>query len=74
MLATEKPPMLTPEQVAIRCQVHYRTVMNWIKSGELRAIRLVRGWRIEQSDLEAFLQRYSNEEGYVPEPRRTQAS
>ncbi len=47
--------MLTPEQVAQRCQVRPRTVLEWLRSGRLRGVKLGKLWRIEPTDLRAFV-------------------
>jgi len=47
--------MLTPEQVAKRLQVQERTILDWLRSGQLRGLKLGRLWRIEPADLQAFL-------------------
>jgi len=48
---------LTVEQVAKILQVHWQTVLTYIKTGKLGAFRLGRGYRIEPKDLEEFVQR-----------------
>ena len=47
----------TPKQVAEILQVNVRTVLNYIKRRELKAIYLKRGYRIEEKDLRAFIER-----------------
>ena len=46
---------LTVEQVADLLQVHWQTVLNYIKAGKLEAVRLGKGYRIEQSAIERFI-------------------
>ena len=46
---------LTVEQVAELLQVHWQTILNYIKSGKLRAIRLGKGYRIEKQDFDFFV-------------------
>lgn len=48
--------LLTVEQVALTLQVHWQTVLNYIKSGKLRAVKLGRGYRITPKDLEDFIE------------------
>lgn len=48
--------LLTVEQVAAKLQVHWQTVLNYIKSSKLRAVKLGRGYRIDPKDLETFLE------------------
>jgi len=45
----------TVQQLAERLEVAEATVRHWIKSGELRAIDIGKGWRIADTDLEQFL-------------------
>lgn len=45
----------TVKEVADRLRVSEATVRGWIKDGELRAIEVGKGWRIADSDLDAFL-------------------
>lgn len=54
--------ILRPEQVAERVQVHPRTVMRAIKTGELVASQLARRgcWRITEQAVEDWLETRSN--------------
>lgn len=45
----------TVQELAERLELAEATVRQWIKSGELRAIDIGKGWRIADSDLERFL-------------------
>lgn len=45
----------TVKEVAERLEVAEATVRQWIKSGELRAIYIGKGWRVADADLEAFM-------------------
>jgi len=45
----------TVPELAERLEVAEATVRQWIKSGELRAIDIGKGWRIADADLERFL-------------------
>lgn len=47
--------LLTPEQVAERLQVTRRTVYQWINDGKLPALKVGRGWRIDESSLDSYL-------------------
>lgn len=45
----------TVHELAERLEVSEATVRQWIKSGDLRAIDIGKGWRIANTDLEHFL-------------------
>lgn len=45
----------TVQELAERLEVSESTVRQWIKSGELRAIDIGKGWRIADTDLHHFL-------------------
>lgn len=47
--------LYTTEQVAKLLQVHPLTILKYIRSGQLKAIKLGRVYRIRQSALQAFL-------------------
>ncbi len=50
---------LTSRDIAIYCQVSKSTVLEWIKSGRLKAFRLPSGhYRIDKKDFRAFLEKY----------------
>jgi excisionase family DNA binding protein len=45
----------TVEQVAELLQVHWQSVLNYIKRGELKALKLGKGYRISQTALDKFI-------------------
>lgn len=45
----------TVPELAARLEVAEATVRRWIKSGQLRAIDIGKGWRIGDTDLAQFL-------------------
>ncbi len=47
---------LTVEQVASQLQIHWQTVLTYIKSGRLRAVKLGRGYRVDPKDLDDFVE------------------
>jgi excisionase family DNA binding protein len=51
----ENNNFLTVEQVAKALQVHWQTVLNYIKNGKLKAVRLGKGYRIAQESLNQFI-------------------
>lgn len=52
----------TVEQVASKLQIHWQTVLTYIKSGKLRAVKLGRGYRIDPNDLEKFIESIKTKE------------
>lgn len=64
----------TPPMVARTLGVTVGKVLEWVRSGKLRAVNLSEGssrprWKISPSDLEAFLATKSNQ-SQNPEPKR----
>lgn len=55
----ENNNFLTVEQVAEALQVHWQTVLNYIKSGKLEALKLGKGYRISQESLNVFIKQNS---------------
>jgi excisionase family DNA binding protein len=45
----------TVQQIASLLQVHWQSVLNYIKRGELEAIQLGRGYRISEKALQDFI-------------------
>ncbi len=53
MTGTEPlPRFLTPEEVADLLRVSRRTVYNWLRAGQLPAIRIGKVWRIRREDID----------------------
>jgi excisionase family DNA binding protein len=52
--------LMTIAEVANMLKVTPRTVGGWIRSGDLRAVKAGKDWRIAQIDLEAFLNAHAN--------------
>jgi putative molybdopterin biosynthesis protein len=52
---TEPQSFLTPHEVSNLLRVSVYTVRRWIKEGNLPAYKVGRGWRIRESDLDAWL-------------------
>jgi excisionase family DNA binding protein len=47
---------LTPEEIAIKLKVHEDTIRRWLRTGELKGIKIgKRQWRIRKADLDAYL-------------------
>ena len=57
---SEQGHLLTVEEIAEQVSVTHETVRRWLRSGDLRGVRLARkaGWRVRESDLQAFLERH----------------
>lgn len=47
---------LTPGEIAKELKVSERSVYRWIDSGELKAVKLGRIWRIAKEDFDEFIQ------------------
>ena len=47
--------LYTPEQVAEHLQVTPKTVRHWLQTKQLKGVMAGRFWRIQESDLKAFL-------------------
>lgn len=47
--------LLTVEEVSKILQIHWQTVLNYIKGGKIKAVKLERGYRVEQKDLQKFI-------------------
>lgn len=50
---------LTVEQVSELLQVHWQTVLNYIKNGNIEAIKLGKGYRISKNAINKFLKKNS---------------
>lgn len=50
--------LLTPEQAAEILSLSVRTIKGWLREGKLKGVKIgTRGdWRIEESELEKFIQ------------------
>ena len=57
----------TPDEVAERLKIARKTVMNMLRSGRLKGIRVGKFWRIRERDLQAFIE--SGAEPNRPEGR-----
>jgi excisionase family DNA binding protein len=53
--STARPRFLTPAEVAEQLRVSSMTVYRLIKSGELRAARIGKSYRILPEDVDAYL-------------------
>jgi excisionase family DNA binding protein len=47
--------LYTIDEIASIIKVTQRTIYNYIKSGQLKAIKLGKYWRVKHQDLEEFL-------------------
>jgi len=46
-------------EVAERLQVHWQSILTYIKNGELEAVKLGRGYRISDDAIQEFLKKRS---------------
>ena len=51
----EKEEYLTVEQISDKLQVHWQTVLSYIRKGQLKAFKLGKGYRVAREDFEAFI-------------------
>lgn len=49
--------MLNPYEVAARLGISYFTVINYIKTGKIKGIRLDRVYRVSEEDLQEFIEK-----------------
>ena len=47
--------MLTLSEVAKRLNLHYNTIYSYVRSGELKAIKFKKVYRVEEVELEKFI-------------------
>lgn len=57
---------MTVNEAARRLEVHRNTILIWIKTRQLRAVKLGRKWRIMPEDLQTFLDKRANIEKERP--------
>lgn len=51
----ENNEFYTVEQISTLLKVHWQTVLNYIKSGKLTAVKLGKGYRVSGESLKDFL-------------------
>lgn len=51
----EKLEFFTVFQIAELLQVHWQTVLTYIKKGKLKAVKLDKGYRISKTEFENFI-------------------
>jgi excisionase family DNA binding protein len=61
--SSARPRFLTPAEVAEELRVSSMTVYRLIKSGELRAARIGKSFRIREDDVDAYLARRFSDAG-----------
>jgi len=54
-MMTDEFKLYTTEEVKKILKVTQRTVYNYIKNGDLKAVKVGRRWRVKHQDLKAFL-------------------
>ncbi|MBN2116266.1 MAG: helix-turn-helix domain-containing protein [Anaerolineales bacterium] len=54
-----KPQYLSLQEMAKQLKVSERTIIRWVRSGELRAFRLGHVTRVTKEDFDKFLKKYT---------------
>lgn len=67
MYQLEKPPLLSPADIARYLSVQERTVHMWLRNGFLKGRHIGKHWRVEQEDLQTFIESGGNTGGSVQE-------
>jgi excisionase family DNA binding protein len=57
---TEKIEFLTVEEVSDQLKIHWQTTLNYIRSGQLKAAKIGKGYKINKNDLMDFIEKKSN--------------
>ena len=52
----------TVQEVADLLQVHWQSVLNYIKNGKLKALKLGKGYRISKESLDEFIANHTTKE------------
>lgn len=50
-----KKEYYTVEELSEKLQVHWQTILNYIRSGELEAVKLGKGYRISKEAFDDFI-------------------
>ncbi len=58
--------LLTPADIAKSLQVKERTVVRWLRIGQLRGFKIGKEWRVSVNDLEALLEASVNKPSSEP--------
>ncbi|MCL5410447.1 MAG: helix-turn-helix domain-containing protein [Patescibacteria group bacterium] len=54
---TSNKKYMTVEQVAEILQVHWQTILHYIRKGQLHAFKIGKGYRITDDDLDKFIRK-----------------
>lgn len=54
---------LTVVQVSAKLQVHWQTVLNYVRRKQLNAVRIGNGYRISKKDFADFISKRSTKKG-----------
>ena len=52
----------TVQEVADLLQIHWQSVLNYIKNGKLKALKLGKGYRISQEALDEFIKNHTTKD------------
>ena len=67
-MAKQDKPFMSIEEVADLLGVNYQLIYRLVRSGELRAARIGRVYRVAQTDLDAYLEQAKSGTGSVETP------
>jgi excisionase family DNA binding protein len=54
--------LLTPEDVADRLSVSPLSVKNWLRTGQMKGLKVSKLWRIEETEVDRFIDQRFKEE------------
>jgi excisionase family DNA binding protein len=69
-----RPAILTVQEVARYLRVHVMTVYRMIQRGDLPVVRVGRGWRFKQEQIDRWLADHETNSHRPVPPRRTPAT
>lgn len=56
-MGKKRDRLLKPREIATRLEVSPRTVVRWIRVGDLMGVKVGKVWRVYESELDSYLER-----------------